>query len=75
MEESMIENSYIRFDPSLWGYEFTCARCGAKDATEGEAPMNAMDAMREKGWKFDCPNEAYLPICPGCEFPEKTLRG
>jgi hypothetical protein len=63
----MIENKYIRFDPSCWGYEFTCVRCGANASTEGEAPLSAVDAMREKGWTFHLENNTYRPICPACD--------
>lgn len=62
----MIENQYISFNENIWGYDFTCCKCGEKDSTEGEAPISAMDAMKEKGWTFAAEENKVLPICPAC---------
>lgn len=62
----MIENEWIRFNPAHWGYDFVCEQCGAAGETDGEAPISAMDAMMEKGWKFAKSGEKHLPLCPGC---------
>ena len=62
----MIENEWIRFNPDHWGYDFICEKCAAVGETDGEAPISAMDAMMEKGWKFNGSGEKYLPLCPAC---------
>ncbi len=65
----MIENDWIRFNPDHWGYDFTCVDCGAGGTTEGEAPVSAMDAMKESGWDFRTEKERFLPVCPACAGP------
>ncbi len=62
----MIDNEWIRFNPEHWGYDFTCERCGAAGETDGEAPIRAMDAMMENGWRFLAQGEQYRPLCPSC---------
>ncbi len=62
----MIENEYIRFNDRIWGFDFICHRCGAGGQSEGDAPIAAMDAMREKSWDFETQGEKALPLCPAC---------
>lgn len=62
----MIENQWISFNPGIWGFDFACARCGAVGSADGDAPISAMNAMRERGWSFEEVGEQYIPTCPGC---------
>lgn len=69
----MIENEWIRFNTSHWGYDFICEQCGAAGETDGEAPVSAMDAMMEKGWQFAGNGETPLPLCPACARRRGTV--
>lgn len=61
------KKNLIKFNESIWGYDFTCISCGIIDSADGEAPVLTMGNMREKGWAFRLEDDVFVPLCPVCK--------
>lgn len=61
-----MENEFITFNTEIWGYDFTCSKCGRVCSVEGEAPVNARATVIQQGWQFIEEGDKITPICQNC---------